>query len=404
MRTVWHGWLVLALLATVAAHADPTSDAQTLKDEALTILKANSNKQADPKEYANCIYKLEQAQDILEKAKQDDTPLAQEVSSSLFWARKFSDVHVMKELDKIKGGKPTASGVPERKPEPPKPPAQKTNPEEPAEEPDTLAQAKKAYQEAEQFAQKKSGDDYAIALRWFQMANQYSGTDFALKALEQARDAQARFAAKSQSGVKDDLPDTPENSLLREADGLAAASKYEEAFKIYQASLKTKETIAGRRKFAHAYFKRAQQIKDEFMPEYEAADKTRRDAWKEAWTVKRTLSGSRKIFNPRYPPLVEANNKLVELVKKAHVSIDYYRKAELEFKNVLKLADDSRDLDAAGHACLCLSVQADPMVRARAKQQLTQFLSDYKPLTDIERSLYEFCKTEYERITAKATR
>lgn len=390
--------LVFSLLLLAGfVFADPLDDAAKLKADAVDILKANSNREASPAQYASCILKLEQAQQILDKAKQEDSPLAQEVSSTLFWARKFSDVHVMKELDKLRGGAPLPPPV-AKKTEPAKP-AAKANPDEPDEEPDTVTAAKKAFEAAQKFEREKAGDDYAIALRWFQMANEHSGTDYALKALESARLAQSRFAAKSATKISDDLPDTPENKLLRQADGLAAAGKYEEAFAIYQESLKAKETIEGHRHLGRAYYKRAQQIKDEFTPEYESLEAQRRAAWKEAWTVRRFGSGTRRVFNPRHPPLVEAMNAQKELVKKAYVSIEHYRKAEGEFKNVLKMAPNGKDLDAAGHACICLSVQADPMVRSRAKTQLTAFLAEYKPVTDLERSLYEFCKTELQRIT-----
>lgn len=392
------GWVAVLVLTSCNIFADPAEDAQKLKDEAVQILKANANREATPAQYATCIYKLEQAQQILEKAKQDDTPLAQEVSSTLFWSRRFSDVHVIKELEKLKGGAPLAP-MPPKKTEPAKPVTPpKTDPDEPVEAPDTLAEAKKAFQAAEKFAREKASDDYAVALRWFQVANEHSGTDYALKALDFAREAQARFAAKTATAVKDELPDTPENKLLIEADGLAAAGKYEQSFAVYQASLKAKDQLVGHRKLGHAYFKRAQQIKDEFMPEFEAAQRDYRAAWKEAWTVRRTMSGSRRVFNANHPPLVQAGNKQKELVKKAYVSIDHYRKAESEFKTVLKMAPNGKDFDAAGHAALCLSVQADPMVRSRAKVQLNEFLSSYKPVTDLERSLYEFCKTELQRI------
>jgi tetratricopeptide (TPR) repeat protein len=388
------------LLFSGVTFADPTDDATKLKAEAVDILKANSNREASPAQYASCILKLEQAQQILEKAKQDDTQLAQEVSSTLFWARRFSDVNVLKELDKLRGG--AAMPPPVKKSEPPKVVAKAPNPEEPDEEPDTVTAAKKAFESAQKFEREKAGDDYAIALRWFQMANEHSGTDYALKALESARAAQSRFAAKSATKVSDDLPDTPENKLLREADGLAAAGKYEAAFAIYQSSLKIKDSSEGHRRLGRAYFKRAQQIKDEFTPEYESLEAQRRAAWKEAWTVRRFGSGSRRVFNPRHPPLVEAMNAQKELVKKAYVSIEHYRKAEGEFKAVLKAAPNGKDLDAAGHACICLSVQGDPMVRSRAKTQLTAFLAEYKPVTDLERSLYEFCKTELQRIGGRA--
>src|SRR5688500_3725941 len=94
--------VILLSLLCLSVIADPQSDAQQLKDEALQILKASSTKKATPEEYASCILKLEKAMDILEKAKDTDSPLAQEVNASLFWARRFSDIHVISALDKMK--------------------------------------------------------------------------------------------------------------------------------------------------------------------------------------------------------------------------------------------------------------------------------------------------------------
>src|SRR6185369_13523828 len=97
------------------------SDAQKLKDEALDILKANATKQASAAQYALCIFKLEQAQSILDKSGDHDSNLAQEINTSLFWARKFSNTQVISELEKLRGGSPEPQPV--KKIEPPKPPA-----------------------------------------------------------------------------------------------------------------------------------------------------------------------------------------------------------------------------------------------------------------------------------------
>src|SRR5438046_1527313 len=82
------------LIFTSLVRADPVEDAKTLKEEALQILKANTEKSATPEEYASAIFKLERAQALLEAAGDNDSVMAQEVGSSLFWARRFSNVKV----------------------------------------------------------------------------------------------------------------------------------------------------------------------------------------------------------------------------------------------------------------------------------------------------------------------
>jgi len=386
--------ICLFVLATPLAFA---ADARQLKEEAIAILKANTNKQATPEQYAESIFKLEAAQAMLDKANDNDSPLAQEVSSSLFWARKFSDVVVMAALDKLKGG----SGAPiTKKPDPPKaPPAAKTpDPDADDEAPKAvLAEAKKAYGSAEAFAKSHSSDDYAIAMAWFKMANDHTGTDYALKALEFARAAQTRFAAKT--APKEELPDTPEMKLVLEADALVAAGKIKEAFALYLSSLKLKETQIAHRKLGHAYFKRAQEIKDEFLPKLETLEAEYKTAVLAATTVVRSVrGGQRRVINRNHPAMLEVARKNNELIKEGKVAVDYYNLAESEFKAVLKLAPSHKDLDAAGHMVLCLTVRGDASIRIRARQQLVQFLSDYKPANDLERSLYEFCKSELERL------
>ncbi|HEY3323081.1 MAG TPA: hypothetical protein VGP72_21695 [Planctomycetota bacterium] len=372
-----------------AARAD-NNDAQKLKDEALEILKANAHSQATPAQYALCIYKLEQAQAMLEKAKDDNSSLAQEVSSSLFWARRFSNLQILKELDKLRAGAP-APKVPE-----PSAPKKKTDDDDAP--PPTLALAQKAYQAAEQFEKSHGGDDYAIALRWFQMANEHNGTDFALKALDRARKAQARFAAK---GAQPATPaaDTPELKLCAEAAELAKQEKYEESFAIYKTSLKMKETIDAHRGLAHAYFMRAQQMKDELTPECVAAETAWREARAGAMETVRTLSGMKKRLNPNYPPLVEANKKIAALQAKIKTALTNYDHAQDEFGAVLRLAPGKKDLDAAGHQALCVTVRTDASVRARGRQMVASFLQEYSPANDLERSLYEFCKSELARMS-----
>jgi tetratricopeptide (TPR) repeat protein len=379
--------------------ADGNSEAQKLKDDALAVLKANSNRQASAAEYASCIYKLEQAQAILEKSGDSDSNLAQEVNTSLFWARKFSNVQVMNELDKLKGGTASMPVPAPKKVEPAKPPPPPPDKELPPEPPPIIAEAKKAFDQAEKFANSHASDDYAVALSWFKMANDYSGTDYALKALGLARAAQARFAAKSApEKPKDAPPETPEMQALSEGDKLSAAGKFDDAINFFKGALTKNDTMAGHSKLAHAYFDRGQQMKDDLMPKMEQADKEYRDAYKNAIVTRRVGMFTQRYLDQKNPAFVAAKAKCEDLAKQSYKAIDYYEKAESEFKGVLRLAPDKKDFDAAGHVGLCLSVHGDINFRLRAQTVINQFLSDYTPTTDLERSLYEFCKTELARI------
>jgi hypothetical protein len=63
------------------------------------------------------------------------------------------------------------------------------------------------------------------------------------------------------------------------------------------------------------------------------------------------------------------------------------------------MAEGERDLDAAGHRGLCYSARGDLPSRNKAKTLLAEFLLEYQPLNDMERTLYEFCRTELKRIS-----
>jgi tetratricopeptide (TPR) repeat protein len=393
--------VLLVVSITARCSAEDSASAQKLKNEALDILKANCNRQASAEQYADCIFKLEKAQHILDKLNENETALAQEVSSSLFWARKFSDVHVIAALEKIHGGAP----------EPAAPPvAQKPAPQKPAPdaeaveaEPDAaIGQAKKSFDAAESYAKSHSSDDYAVALCWFKMANEHAGTDYARKALELARAAQTRFASISTTTTPkapEVSPETPEGKLLVNADALVTAGKFEESIAVYKESLAKKETADGHRKLAHAYYDRGQQMKDKLLPELAKAEEDVRIAFKNAAVTRRTRLGrSYQSVDPKNPAYQEALRKYNDLAKESYKAAESYDKAASEFKAVLRMAADQRDLDADGHVGLCLGVRGDMNYRLLAKQHLIKFLANYKPMTDIERSLYEFCKTELERL------
>ncbi|HYF49952.1 MAG TPA: hypothetical protein VEJ63_11130 [Planctomycetota bacterium] len=400
--------VLLVILLAGSVFADPASDAAKLKEEAVDILKANASRNATPEQYADCIMKLEKAQALLEGAGDTESALAQEVSSSLFWARRFSDVNVIKALDKLRGGAPPPPPV--KKPDPPKPkePAKPVDPDGPdgpdAAPVENLAEikAKAAFEAADKYAKNNAKDDYIVALRWFQMANEHPGTDYALKALELARAAQARYAEKNKLVQDEVLPDTPEMKMVKEADGLAALGKYEESFALYQSSIKLKETIVAHRRLAKAYLKRGQQLKDEILPKVEASVAEFNKQKRAAYERRQTRAGRTYWrFNPNYPPYVEAVRKNQEACKEALKAIEYYDKAAVEYKAVLRMAPGGKDLDAAGHIGVCMSVRGDQSARMNAKTYLLKFLDEYSPSNDLERSLYEFCKTELNRISGK---
>ena len=395
MRTI-----VTAIVICVAASVfgEDAGSAQKLKDEALDILKANSNRQATADQYADCIFKLEKAQGILDKLNVNDSALAQEVCASLFWARKFSDIHVITALEKLHGGAPEPP-APVKKAEPPKPPAPVEGDAEPAA---ALNEAKKAFEAAEAYARSHASDEYAVALCWFKMANDHSGSDYARKALELARAAQTRFAAKTAPPAQkapEVTPDTPEGKLIADADALVASGKYEESFPIYKESLAKKETAEGHRKLAHAYYDRGQQMKDKLLPELATAEEEVRKTYKAALVTRHTIGGrAYQVVDRNNPAYQDALRKYNDLAKESYKAAETYDKAQGEFKAVLRMAPEQRDLDSDGHIGLCIAVRGDMNYRMLAKQHLFKFLADYKPATDLERSLYEFCKTELERL------
>lgn len=247
-----------------------------------------------------------------------------------------------------------------------------------------------AYAEAEKYAASHAGDDYAVSLGWFQMANLHPGTDYALKALEQAREAQQRFTKKP---AVEELPETLEMAGVKQGDVLVAAKNYEAAIGPYKESLKTKETLIAHKRLGKAYYFRAQQLAEALKPRFEAHFAQYGAVWQGAWRTTRVG----RYFETRDPGLAAWNRQYEELRKESDVAQKHYQYAEQEFKAGLKLAPDGKDFDAAGYIGLCLCVR--PFFRMTGQQVLREFLKNYTPANDDQRVLYEFCKTEIERIS-----
>ena len=400
---------LVVLTVSLRAFADSSGDAEKLKDEAMVVLRANANGKVTSEEYAGCIIKLEQAQAILESANDSTSGLAQEVNSALFWARRFSNVDIIKALEKQHGGAAAVHKT-EVKPEPA--PAQKTADAIP--EAKQFADGKAAFEAAEQFAKSHANDDYMVALRWFQMANTFSGTEYALKAVQLGREAQERSSKSAGAKTTTEKPgeqpaevakaiadpaleNSPEMELVRKGDELAKSGQYEQAIGSYKASTRAKDTVTAESRLAHAYFRRAEQMNDELGPQFKTLEPAYQQAYKSAWVKRSTGGQTWTSFNESDPRWVEATQKYQELLRKTDEATRLYIKAEACFQAVLKLSPDNRNFDAAAYVGVSMGRRADS--RFRAMDTLRKFLKDYPPGDDGQRFLYEFCKSEVDRLS-----
>jgi len=391
MHNFWKWICIGALALSACAWADPAEDAKSLKDEALQILKANATKEATPEEYANCIFKLERAQTLLETAGDDSSALAQEVGSSLFWARRFSNVKVLAALDVLKGQQPAAATPPKKAaPKVVAPPAKAAEGETPEMLRSRLAEA--AFAAAQTFVGEHGKDDYAVALAWFKMASEHPGTDPALKALELARAAQLRFAGKKEV-VEEVLPDTPEMALVKQGDEMAKQKKYEASFTLFEQSIKLKESLIAYRHMANAHFQRAQQIRDELKPKWTKNRADYQTAYQNSWVKN---NAGQRFYNPDSAAMGAWKRETAGLQKESDVANKNFEDAERAFAKVIKLAPESKDFEAAGYMGLCIGVR--PFFRMKGVTTLESFIKDYAPANDVQRSLYEFCKSEIDRL------
>lgn len=401
------GLCVVVLLSSAACLGATTEDARTLKNDAIKLLQAGSNAETDPKACAEAVAKLQNAQQILEGLNQNQTALAQEVNAALFWAKKFTVIQMAPRVSASK--KDAGPSAPVVAQEPVKKPAEKeATSAAPAE--GTLgtmsaANARVKFEAAALFAKEHPEDDFVLALRWFQAADELAGTEYAAKALTLAREAQERNLAKqtvAQNVKKDELPDTPGNRLLKEADELAASGKYTESFPVYTRAMALSPSTSARRKYGMAYFKYAQQLKDKLAPEMEAAEeayaRARQDA-RDQGGAPGGRFGRRRPGSADSPALTEAKRKLEALKGRIAEADGYYDKAWEQFKKAIDASPGRRNLDAAASAALCLSLKFNLAVKDAAILALEEVLNEYKPGNDVERTLYEFCRSEHARLT-----
>lgn len=380
-----------ALILLTALHgsvwAEALDDAQQLRDEAIATLKVNAAKTVPPNDYAMAIYRLEKAQSILQAAGEAKGGLPEEVNSALFWARRCSNVAIVKELEKIHASNPPLKLASETK--------RREGKAKGAGELDTQEDARTAFDAAQEFAKTHKNDDYMIALRFFQMANEFPGTDYAVKAMTLATQAQMRFAINTGT-MKEELPDTPEMKPVKDADALVAEGNIEKAFELYKQSMKLKDTLIAHRRLGHACFLRAQQMKDDVNAKLEALAPDYKAAYDGAFVTEGRGGSARKIFIPENPGWVAAQKRYRDLVLQSNEAMMRYTYGQWEFEKVLKMVPGGKDLDAAAYTAMSLSARADN--KLKAVDYLRKFLKDYQPANETEKLIYEFCKTELERM------
>jgi hypothetical protein len=381
--------LLAGLMGTALLGVEDTEEAKALYDEASETMRKSNASSVPPKDYAMAMLKLEKALDILEKNGQSGTTLAQDCSAAHFWAGKASDIHILNELDKLR----KSGGLP------PRPPRQRKA----LDATDSAVglagleaddEAAKAYAYAEAYAGEHKDDDFKVALRWFQVAGEFPGTVYSLKAIDAARKAQDQFMAKA-AMKKEELPDTPEMKPVREGDELSLAGDLEKAIGKYKESLKLKNTTIAQRRLGHSCFLRAQQIKDEALPKWLDLQPKYVEAYKNAWQQ----VGNVRQFRDDYAPFVAAKREYGKLEQQVNRAFSYYQEGRWAFEGVLKNTPDGKDLDAAAHVALCFV--AIPKERRQAAAKLNGFVKAYEPKNDAERMLYAYCKIEMENLQAQ---
>ncbi len=380
------GVVLASLVVMPLLGAEDMEDAKSLYEEASETMRKSNASSVSPKDYATAMLKLEKALDILEKNGQNETTLAQDCASAHFWAGKASDIHILNELERMR----KSGGLP------PRPPRQRKA----ASETDAAVglagleaddEAAKAYAAAESYAAEQKDDDFKVALRWFQVAGEYPGTIYSLKAIGAARKAQDRFMART-AMTTEALPDTAEMKPVREGDALVLAGDFEKAISAYKNALKLKNTAVAQRRLGHTCFLRAQEIKDELFPKWMELRPKYLEAYQAAWQQ----VGNIKQFRDDYAPYTAARKEYLKLQQQLNRAFSYYQQGRWAFESVLKSAADGKDLDAAAHVALCFV--AIPSERRQASAKLSAFIKGYEPKNDAERMLYAYCKIEMENL------
>ncbi|MCZ7643948.1 MAG: hypothetical protein M5U26_01475 [Planctomycetota bacterium] len=371
--------LLCAALASAFARAASLDEARALKDEAARILRDQAATSADPKLYAHAVFKLQRAEalldELLKTQPQAAEPLLEEVTASLFWARRFANVNVIRELERGDPGPGAGTAPPPpARPEPPKPAPQAGV---------DLAAAEKAYKKGEEFERARAGEDHAVALKWFQVADETQGTDWSLRALSRANEAQARFKARQEAAQAAEL--APDAKLIVEGNALFAAQKYAEALDKFAAAQSLKNTPLVHQRLGHTHLKLGYLGRDKYAEQYRPMLQKIADAKR---------SGNQAQMQAVYKENLQLLQRLRPLENEV---IGSYVKAAEEFQRGLDLAN-GKNLDCECHVAI---LQFERKNRTRALQLLAVALKKYTPANDEERAVYEYSKSLYERLGGK---
>ena len=350
--------LLLALSLCARGFGSEIDDARTLENEATQILRASSGTVADPKVYAEAVRKLEKAQSLLDDAAKSNPPgidsIQQEVSSALFWARKFSNVQVIDELQ----GK-TSRPV------------------------DTSA-AEAAFKRAEQFETEHAGNDYAIALRWFQFSSEFSGTDLSLRGLARAREAQSRYNTAEDARKKAAQPQTADGKLIDEGNALFQQKKFDEAVAKFNEAKKIADTTAVEVRLGHTFVEQGHSFRDQYAAQYLPVLKAYNDAKTRGdQRAMATLTQSARDVVTKLKPVEDAAFKA-------------YANAELAFQKGLELAK-GKNLEAEAYIAF-VNYDRGKDHHQRAKLQLAELFGKYQPVNDEERATIEFAKNLFRQL------
>lgn len=388
--------VLLALFAGGAgrAHASAVEDAQALQKEANQLLRQASQGETDAKVYAQAVFKLQKAEQLLEKAGGGAAveQMQSEIAAAIFWARRFANINVIHELEKGDTGggttpaTPPASGKPDdqpKEPEPAKPPETPAPPPppEPAKPADTKPvdekSAEAAYKSAEAFEGAHKDDDHLVAMRWFQVAEGFPGSEWSLRALAKAREAQARVKTKLDAEKMASM--SPDEKLIAEGDVFLNQKKYLEALRKYQDSQNLKNTTLAARRIGDTYLQVGFNLRDDFTPKYLELMRRFNEA---------RSRGQSAVANGYAQ---QARNLNATLGKDV---LHNYNQAMKSYEKGLSIA--------AGSDVICelqIGILNYWMKRpGPAKSTITRALEKYQPQNDEERTVMESARTLLPRI------
>jgi hypothetical protein len=388
------------------ARANPVEEAKKLKADAQQILRSASGAAADPKVYAQAVVKLERAESLLEEVAKKDPKgvesLQEEVTAALFWARRFANVNVIAALRSKESGsrlsrtnpstggesKKTDAPPPEpkepakptpdepkkpvapepKKPLPPRRPARPATPAKPRAAQESEAEV--AYKKAMEFEKSHPDDQYAVALRWFQMADQFSGALWSMKALTRARTAQRLFRAAKQNA---ELAKTDDGKLIVEGNKLLDQQKFVEALRKFRAARKIKETVLSERRIGYTYLKVGYQKRDQFKAKY--------------LPLAEQYEQARRMRDRIRMAILARQRKALSFLERD--VIHCYTQAQKAFSRGLKLADN-KDLECEAQIGI---IHYWLKKRPLARVYLRRIQDKYTPESDEERAVHEYSKT-----------